>query len=213
MAQLFDPFADGATPLIPDPRWQALSLPAAAALFQDAPFEWAIAGGYCIELFVGQSYRPHEDVDILVFRDEQRLVQRWLSDWCLYAADPPGHLRRWIDDEYLPIGIHDVWAHRPDIAAWQFQLMIAEQDGAEWFYRNDSSIRGRRVDLIKYYNELPCVRIDIQLFYKSRGKRAKDEADFERCLPLLSIDEKYALAKLISRKFPEGHRWLPRLTA
>lgn len=213
MAALFDPFADGARPLIPDPKWQALSLEAAVELFRDAPFEWAVAGGYCVELFIGRSYRSHEDVDILVFRDQQRAVQRWLSHWCLYAADPPGQLRRWIDDEYLPIGVHDIWAHRPDSDAWQFQLMIAEHDGADWFYRNDSSIRGRRADLIAHYRELPCVRIEIQLFYKSRGKRTKDEEDFERCLPLLNADQKRALALLISKKFPDGHRWLPRLSA
>jgi hypothetical protein len=57
-----------------------------------------------------------------------------------------------------------------------------------------------------------CVRIDIQLFHKSPGKRAKDEDDVERCLPLLGVEDKLALVEMISIKLPEAHRWLPRLT-
>jgi hypothetical protein len=139
-------------------------------------------------------------------------AQAWLQDWCLYAADPPGRLRRWHENEFLPFGVHDIWAHRPDSDAWQFQLMVAELDGDDWFFRKDPAIRGRRSDLITHYNGLPCVRIDVQLFYKSRGNRDKDRLDFEQCLPLLRPASVQWLRRAIQHFFPDGHAWLTLLS-
>jgi hypothetical protein len=212
MSLIDDPFADGPVPLIPDPEWRPLTLADTVALFADAPFQWAVAGGYCIEQFVGRPFRPHEDVDILIFRDQQLAAQAWLGDWCLYAADPPGHLRRWNEGEFLNLGIHDIWAHRPEVDAWQFQLMVAEHDADGWFFRKDPAIRGPRDELLTRYGGVPCVRIELQLFYKARSARPKDDQDFEACLPLLSSASKARLASMIRQLFPDGHPWLARLT-
>lgn len=102
---------------IPYSSWMPLSVDAVRRLFASAPFAWGLAGGYAVEQFLGTHIRTHDDIDIIVFRDDQGQVQRWLSDWRLYAADPPGTLRLWNADEYLERGIHDVWAtaliHKP----------------------------------------------------------------------------------------------------
>ena len=92
--------------------WQPLASTGIVRVFADAPFCWGLAGGYAIEQFLGTSIRDHADADVMVYRDEQRPVQRWLTDWRLFAADPPGTLRPWADNEYLPCGIHDIWGHR-----------------------------------------------------------------------------------------------------
>ncbi|MCX6047974.1 MAG: hypothetical protein NT075_22975 [Chloroflexi bacterium] len=89
---------------IPYERWQPLSVAAVMQVLQGAPFFWCLAGGYVIEQFLGKSLRPHGDIDIVVFRDDQRQAQSWLQDWVLYAADPPGVLRKWASGEILPEG-------------------------------------------------------------------------------------------------------------
>jgi len=38
-------------------------------------------------------------------------------------------------------------------------------------------IGGSRADLLIEYNGIPCVRIEIQLMYKAKGRRPKDEID------------------------------------
>lgn len=207
------------SPSIPIYQWQPLTLAQTVALFQpasrSAPFRWALAGGYCIEQFVGRSFRHHDDVDVMVFRDEQLAAQAWLADWCWYAADPPGQLRNWLKDEHLPFGIHDIWGHKPDSDSWQLQLMLAEiegENGEAWFFRKDPTIRGKRDDLIALYNGLPCVRIEVQLFYKARSNREKDNLDFEQCLPLLRPESVRWLRHAIQHTFPQGHGWLARLS-
>ncbi len=197
---------------IPDHRWQPLSAAEAAALFCQAPFAWAFGGGYAIEHFVGHNFRPHEDVDIMIFRDQHLMTQQWLDGWLLYAADPPGTLRPWQPDEVLPFGVHDIWAHQPESDAWQFQFLVAEVDGNEWFFRKNPLIRGPRAQLIQTYAGQPCVRIEVQLFYKSRGTRAKDLQDFRACLPLLTPDAKVWLRNAIEVYFPEGHPWHAQLS-
>jgi len=77
-------------PDIPYSTWQPLSLADLMQVFASAPFTWGVAGGYAVEQFLGASIREHSDVDVVVYRDEQPQVQRWLADWQLYAADPPG---------------------------------------------------------------------------------------------------------------------------
>lgn len=180
--------------------------------FANAPFAWGLGGGYAIEQFLGRSIRAHGDVDVVVYRDEQLQAQHWLTGWSLYAADPPGTLRVWLNDEYLPYGIHDIWGHRTDARAWQLQLMLAEVEGGEWWSRRDASIRGRREDLIVEYHGMPCVRVEVQLLYKAKNLLPKDELDFQACLPLLSADAKRWLKNNLHLLYPEGHPWIAALS-
>ncbi|MCA9888817.1 MAG: hypothetical protein KC546_10615, partial [Anaerolineae bacterium] len=174
---------------IPFSNWQPISLEQTVALFDVAPFTWFIAGGYAVELFLGHSIREHDDVDVVVFREDQLAAQSWLIGWQLYAADPPGTLRPWLQDEFLPFGVHDIWGHQDGKQHWEMQLMLAESEHDRWFARFDEGIGGPRDDLFTIYKGVPCIRIEVQLLYKCRRPRPKDEADFAACLPLLSDDQ------------------------
>ncbi len=194
--------------IFPNNQWQPLSRAGVMRLFDGAPFAWGLAGGYAVEQFVGTSLRAHSDTDILVFRDQQLHVQCWLPEWRLYAADPPGTLRPWADGEFLPYGIHDIWGHRRDVQAWQLQIMLTETDGDHWFMRRNPEIRGVRDDLIVVYGGIPCVRIEVQLLFKSRSNRLRDSIDFQACLPHLSGDAKRWLRENLLRLYPAGHVWM-----
>lgn len=193
--------------MIPYDNWQPLTVPEVTTLFTDAPFQWAFAGGYAVEQFLGRSIRAHDDIDVLVFRDEQLSLQKWLDGWALYAADPPGTLREWRMGESLPVGIHDIWGHRDGVGAWQLQLMLAEVEGDEWVYRRDPTIRGSRDSLMTQYNGLPCIRVEVQLLYKAKGRRPKDEQDFEACLAVMRDESKAWLKE----KLQPEHPWVGRL--
>jgi len=192
--------------------WEPLAVTQVQQLFRDAPFAWGLAGGYAIEQFLGTSIRPHADIDIVVFRDDQRHLYDWLSGWRLFAADPPGTLRVWNAAEWLAFGIHDIWAHQLDAKAWQLQIMLQEADGDEWFSRRQPMIRGPRQDLLVPYHQLACVRVEVQLLYKAKGNRAKDQLDFQACLPMLTPEAKAWLKHALLLEHPEGHTWLADLS-
>ena len=193
---------------IPFTRWEPVTVNQVQQLFTHAPFAWGLAGGYAIEQFLGEWIREHADIDIVVFRDEQLLLQRWLAGWRLCSADPPGCLRPWKENEYLPFGIHDIWGHQHGAQVWQLQIMLCEVEGSEWFSRHNPLIRGPRSDLLVAYQNIPCVWVEVQLLYKARHPLPKDEQDFQACLPWLSTEAKQWLRDQIRILYPEGNPWL-----
>ena len=192
-------------------HWNPLTIAEVHQLFHHAPFPWGLAGGYAVEQFLVIAIRVHDDIDIFVFREDQHHVHQWLTEWCLYAADPPGTLRPWSATEWLTIGIHDIWGHHTNAQAWQLQIMLIETARDAWVSRRHPMIRGQRNDLIVAYGHIPCIRIEVQLLYKAKGNREKDRLDFYACLPLLNMGEKQWLRQALQFAHPEGHAWLDML--
>ena len=192
--------------------WNPLPVPAVTALMKGAGFFWCLAGGQAVEQVVGQSYRRHDDTDIVVLRPEQLPVQAWLGvDWYLAAADPPGTLRPWATGEKLPWRVHDVWARRAESRAWELQIMIQEADGEWWYFRRDDRVQGRVAELATIVNGLPCLRMDLQLLYKAKSARPRDEIDFQQLLPHLGEVERHTLAEWLRLTSPNGHHWIEAL--
>ena len=191
--------------------WQPLTLDAVMDLFRDAPFPWWVAGGYAVELAVGSHVRPHDDVDILLLRRDHREAHELLATWDCWAADPPGTLRPWLAGETLPDTVHDVWCRETPEGPWRFQFMLDESDdnGTHWRSRRDPRVTrpvagiGSRADA-----GIPYLRPEIQLFYKAKGRRPKDELDLAAALPLLGLPEREWLRQAITLTSGPDHAWL-----
>ncbi|WP_370421892.1 amino acid transporter [Streptomyces sp. QH1-20] len=194
-------------------RWAPDRPGGVAAVFAEADFPWWIAGGYAIELAVGRDLRPHGDVDVLVLRRDQARARDLLADWDLYVADPPGQgkLRPWRPAETLRSPLHDIWCRRAAEAPWSMQLMLDEAEGTQWVSRRSPEIRlpvsrlGRMSD-----TGVPHLAPEVQLFYKAKATRGKDETDFDAALPLLDASARAWLADAIMVIAPH-HPWLRRL--
>jgi hypothetical protein len=184
-----------------------------AAVFAKADFPWWIAGGYAIELAVGRELRAHGDLDVLVLRRDQALVRGLLADWDLYVANPPGRgeLRPWQPGDVLQSPLHDIWCRRTPKAPWSVQLMLDEAEGAQWVSRRDPAIR-LPIDQLGRTTKagIPYLAPEVQIFYKAKATRDKDETDFEAVLPLLDAPARAWLAAVI-RVIAPGHPWLRRL--
>ncbi|MDF3290119.1 nucleotidyltransferase domain-containing protein [Streptomyces silvisoli] len=184
-----------------------------AEVFQGVDFPWWIAGGYAIELAVGRELRPHADLDVLVLRRDHQLVRRLLADWDLYVADPPGvgQLRPWPVDEVLQRHLHDVWCRRTPDSPWSVQLMLDEAEGDEWVSRRCPRVRRSLSQLGRVTAAgVPYLAPEVQLFYKAKQTREKDEIDFDAMLPLLEPAERAWLLQALDATAPE-HPWKSRL--
>jgi hypothetical protein len=89
--------------------------------------------------------------------------------------------------------------------------MLAEVEGDEWFSRRNHLVRDKRNNLFTTYSGFPCVRVDVQLLYKTQNIRPKDNLDFQACLPFMSANAKHWLANQLRISFPEGHAWMNNL--
>lgn len=189
--------------------WEPLPLEEVVALFSNATFSWGFAGGYAIELFAEKSIRPHADIDILILRPEQLILQNHLSDWQLFWATRPG-LKIWEKDFFIPHGYHDIWCRPYTEAPWQLQVMLMEVDKDAWVFRRNPNIRGSLKDLFLNNKEgVPYLRPEIQLLYKAKEElSAKDQIDFEASLPLLDESARNWLISCLKLQFPYGHPWI-----
>ncbi|TML68815.1 MAG: amino acid transporter [Actinobacteria bacterium] len=192
-------------------NWEPLTVPEAAGLFADCACPWWIMGGLAIEAFVGaQDRRQHDDIDVGCLARDQLRVGASLPSWDLRCADPPGRLRRWLDGEILEEPVHDVWAReRPD-RPWCLQIVLNPSVGDEWIYRRDPRIRRRLADLVWVSAGVPYLVPEVQLLFKSKTVRPKDEQDFEDGLPLLDLRQRAWLRDAL-RAVDPSHAWLAAL--
>ena len=194
-----------------DAPWLPLSVDEVMDLMRGAPFFWCLAGGHAIERVVGRPYRAHDDIDIVVLRTDLEGLQQRLTGWHLSAADPPGSLRPWEAGEKLPWRVHDIWGRREESPAWELQVMVQEADAGKWYFRRDDRVQGPIDELTKIVGAVPCLRMDLQLLYKAKSSRPKDETDFQHLLPHLSGDERRRLADWLRLTCANGHHWIASL--
>jgi hypothetical protein len=190
--------------------WQPLTPKDVAAIFAALDAPWWIAGGWAIDAFLGRQSREHGDIDVAVLRRDQLAAQDVLAGWDLQAADPPGKLRPWREGEILPESVHDIWCRPDKDAAWGLQLMLDEADGDQWEYRRNPAISKPLSSLIREYDGIPYLAVEVQLLYKAAHLNPKNELDFEACLPLLDDFQRTWLALTLRIAHP-GHPWTERL--
>ncbi|MBN1582580.1 MAG: amino acid transporter [Anaerolineae bacterium] len=173
---------------------------------------WWMAGGRAIDLFAGYETRVHGDTDVLIRRDDQLAVQRYLSDWDLHKTKQPG-LKPWPGGEFLARPVNDIWCRRTPDSPWQLQLMLLDTEGDEWIFKRDPAIRGRIEDLGRRTpGGVPYLAPEVQLLYKAKAETiAKDQADFETALPMMDERACGWLLACLEKRFPDGHAWMDAL--
>jgi hypothetical protein len=188
-----------------------------ARFFSSLKASWWIAGGWALDLFLGAPTRAHEDIDVQMLRQEQEAVRALLRGWDVQEAGHPTQhpeaspFREWKLGARLPPEIHDVWCRPGPDAAWAFQLMVADHTPTHWVFRRDVRIRRPLATLgQRTVDGLPYLAPEIQLLYKAKTPRPKDEADFSETLPFLDQERRQWLTEALLLVHP-GHPWLPRL--
>lgn len=191
--------------------WEPAPLEEVADLFGQLAVPWWIAGGYAVELAVGHAFREHADIDVSLLRRDQLAVQEVLPSWEWWAADPPGTLRRWLPGEVLPSGVHDIWCRPGAGEPWRVQIMLEESDGPVWVSCRDPLVRRPLEEIgLAGPEGIPRLAPEIQLFYKAKSPRPKDERDFDMALPVLSAPQRAWLAWAVETLYG-AHPWVARL--
>lgn len=174
---------------------------------------WAIAGGWALDLALGRVTRPHADVDVAMFRDDQAMLRAALPGW-MFRAVAGGVSAPWDAGVRLEPPVHEVHAAPPDGQAGPaLEFLLNERDGADWVYRRDPAVR---LPLVRALRPGPGgVRVlapEVVLLYKSKAPRPADEADFLAARPLLDAEAQAWLRAALLRATPD-HPWAAALAA
>ncbi len=192
--------------------WQPLSPNELKSTLFDLGCQWAIAGGWAIDLFLGGQTRDHADIDIILKREDQFEIQKVLKGWELWVADPPGRLRPWRKSEYIKKGLQDIWCRRSPNDPWQIQVMLFDAEEDNWIFKRNESIRRKLEEAItKSKDGYPILSPEIQLLYKSKALREKDRIDFRNALAAMSEGQKSWLKQALVKVYDQEHEWIDLL--
>lgn len=185
--------------------WQPLTPDEVTRLFRTADFPWWIAGGWALDLFVGRQSREHDDIDVGIFRVDQHRLRSLLHGWDVHVASA-GRTRRW-EGEPIRHPVNDLWVRRDGSQPWCLQVMLNDGAGDEWVYRRDDRFRMALASAVRSDGHRPYLAAHLQLLFKAKDPRPKDDADFRLVYPLLTHDERLWLADALTVLHP-GHPWL-----
>lgn len=199
--------------------WAGRTPTDAAKLFADYPGTWWVAAGWALEAFTGVQ-RHHADLDLSVLRGELPLLRAHLAGrldvWTassgalfpLLPDDDPDAA----PDDILPTDCEQVWVRPSAFEPWEYDIQLAPGDSELWIYKRDHRIRMPLTDALWERGGVRYMRPDIQLLYKARGLRDKDQADFTATLPYLDAEQRDWLRASLTRTIP-GHPWIAALSA
>lgn len=202
---------DGTHPFGP---WQPWSPQDVATFFASLTVPWWISGGWAIDLFLGRQTRPHVDIDVQVLREHQHEIRSRFEGWDIQAAaSTPSEwpFYEWKIGHLLRPETHDIWCRPSETTPWAIQLMIADTSSDRWLFRRDPEITRPLSSIGRATSEgIPYLSPDIQLLYKAKGKRPKDDQDFLQALPHLDQASRSWLQHALALTHPH-HPWLERL--
>ena len=173
----------------------------------DAP--WGVAAGWALELFVGESWRHHEDLEVAVAENRFDELRAALGGLELWVPVGDGRLRP-LAEVPRPAS-QQTWGLDPEASAWRIDVFREPADGATWICRRDQAIRMPSTRLVERTTDgIPFVRPEVVLLFKAKHAREKDEEDFDVVLPRLDRERRSWLRDALQRVHA-GHPWLAQL--
>lgn len=160
-------------------QWQPADPREACSFLGHIPTSWWVAGGWALDLFIGQQSRPHKDLDIGILRRDLRQVLAALPGWEFFEAKN-GELFGPLTTDARQ-DVNSLWGRRTHTREWVLELMLDDSEGDQWVFRRDRRIR-RALDTVIRYDpaRTPYLAPEIQLLYKASRIRAEDNSDFDR---------------------------------
>jgi Aminoglycoside-2''-adenylyltransferase len=182
-----------------------------ANLMQGFGAPWFVSGGWAIDLFVGEVTREHSDIEIGIYRCDQHALWRQLPGRTLDKAIQTNDGGKWVpwpQDEELRLPVHQIRATCAHAACKEFEFFLNERTDTHWASRRHPGLlRGADEVASNSFLNIPILAPEIQLLFKAKKTRAKDQSDFEKAIPRLSRSQIQWL-KAALREYHPDHPWL-----
>jgi fructose-1,6-bisphosphatase/inositol monophosphatase family enzyme len=209
---------DGALGILEVTRWDGPSVDAwrawtpheAAARLAGVDARWCVVGGWSIDLSLGAHTREHGDLEIAVVGADFPAIRAALDGFDLLPVGIPS-VRALEPGEDPPPESFQCWVLDREANEWRMDVMREPGDETTWVFRRDERITAPRSFIVRSTRDgIPHLAPHGALLYKAKAARAKDQLDFDACLPRLGDDERAWLIDALGRVHP-GHPWLTRL--
>lgn len=198
-------------------------------------FEYAICGGYAVDLFLNRNVRRHSDIDVSAYwRDRDQIIV-FMQSWGFRVYEMcGGGIAHHITD------LHDQIKAKRNIFCFKDEcdLVKLSPTEAKGMYRIEFDHRGQtKLDFIEFLfnnrtedsflyarNEniyfplnqailnrdgIPYLAPEPVLLYKSTDtQREENQRDFDATMDHMSDEQKDRLFAALKTIYPSGHKWL-----
>jgi hypothetical protein len=177
---------------------------------------WFVSGGWAIDLFAGRITRHHEDVEVGAFFPHQAALRRHLQDWDLFRISD-GTWEPWDEADEIALPEFQVQARSDHPRLPVFDVFLNPLDRDNWVSRRHPDLRVPGTAIVRRTpvrgpapGGVPYLAPEIQLLYKAKYHRPKDDADFD-----VVVDHLAGKARTWLRQTLEVHHpndpWIARL--
>ncbi|MFC5700383.1 nucleotidyltransferase domain-containing protein [Cohnella faecalis] len=137
---------------------------------------WFIAGGWSIDLAVGEKTRNHKDMDICIFREDVEYALEHFQGWDVHVAVPGEHRLERVNE------LGDLNPPRYCLHLFKgdefLEILLTERRKEEVIFRKNREINMHISDFIRGHLPRLYVNPAWQLLFKSLSTREEDEHDF-----------------------------------
>jgi hypothetical protein len=183
----------------------------AAEILDGVGMPWWVAGGWAIEAFTGVG-RPHEDIDLSVFRRDLPMLRRHLEPhFHLWAASDEGLLHL-PPGRAVPDRAEQVWVREHSLAPWSCEFLLNRDVDGRWQSKRDPSFSAPLEAVTWERDGIRYLAPELVLSHKVATGRPKDDDDLEAALPLLSAEQRGFLVRFVETHAPD-HPWRARIDA
>ena len=200
----------------------------------DIKVDYALCGGYAIDVFLGKKTRPHKDLDVAVFwEDRDRIVQHMLNQgWDIYEPCGTAYLHKIHDVSNQKCVRDNIWCvqsgnphykftkHEKDMYAVDFdnseqskldyiEFLFNTRIRGLFLYRRNHEITRSLDNAILKINSTPCLAPELVLLYKSTASDNTDyQLDFNNAINKMNDEQLKWLQNSLIAMFPSGHEWI-----
>jgi hypothetical protein len=170
---------------------------------------WCVAGGWALDFYLNQQTRTHEDLEIIVLREDYQAIYQHFKNrnpqYIIKEADKEPEFFPWKGG---PFPEETIQLRIDPVSGVEFDLLLTPSENGMWICRRDESIRLPLGDVaVMTKSGLPALAPEIVLFFKAKGYREKDIKDFEKFYPVLTPQQKSWFQYGLKKTIP-GHKWL-----
>jgi len=181
-----------------------------AEIMRGFPHPWFVSGGWAIDLFLQHVTRDHSDIEIGIYRRDQQAIHQHLPGWTLEKVvqiPDGGNWVPWEESEQLNLPVHQVRAKRLQPEPLEFEFFLNECNETHWMSRRHPElIRPMDEIMMMSFLGIPILAPEIQLLFKAKQTRPKDQNDFDLMLPFLNPAQRRWLADALKQYYPD-HSW------
>jgi len=188
-------------------NWATTTPEDAVSWFSSLTVPWWVAGGWALDLFLGQQFREHGDFDVGVLRRDSPQLLAALWNWEIFEAQN-GALSQLRYGVAPRQEVNSLWCRPAGSMLWSAEVLLDTGDTEFWVFRREPRIRRPLNETIRRTPQgLPYLAPEVQLLYKARAPRPRDQDDFANVLPRLDASARKWLQE--SRLATTcNHRWL-----